>query len=109
MTLPTHIAAKCPVCKAPSTQLKLANHEHTWWVCKCGSLADLDASTTIDPFNPPKAFVAKRGMKTASKLRRNVHDGRLAAYLATITATNDLSAREALTIARNTHARYGSR
>jgi hypothetical protein len=96
------VTASCPKCgQRNATQLTADLANHAWWDCRrCGGLADLDRHPEIDPFDPPPALPSERRRK-ASRLRRAPKpDGRLFPMLDAITAANDISPREALTLAR---------
>lgn len=105
---PLHLSASCPGCRSPQTKLAADLAGHAWWCCaKCGSLADLDATPGLDPFDPPPGFRAKTGMRTKARLRRTTkRDGRLFALLAAVAEHNEVSEQEALGLARNTLQRY---
>jgi hypothetical protein len=105
---PLHLSASCPGCRSPQTKLAADLAGHAWWCCaKCGSLADLDATPGLDPFDPPPGFRRKTGMRTKGRLRLTTRrPGRLFALLAAVAEHNEVSEQEALGLARNTLQRY---
>jgi Zn finger protein HypA/HybF involved in hydrogenase expression len=98
--------ASCPNCGHAPTQLVKDKREDAWWHCpSCGPLANIDKHPEINPYAPPSNFTPDREMKTGGILPRK-KTGRLFKMLAGIHANNDLSAAEAVSIARNTIVRY---
>jgi hypothetical protein len=101
--------ANCPSCANHGTALAPDRAHHAWWVCKCGSLADLDRHPDLDPYRPGENFRPDRSMKTrtAKLARKPRRDGRLLAILTRVHAANQVSAQEALTLARATLVAHG--
>jgi hypothetical protein len=105
--------AYCPNCGHAPTELAKDRNEDAWWRCpNCGPLANIDAHPEVNPYEPSQDFRPDRSMKTGSLFRRkaNKRGGlRVLALLDSIHGANDVSAAEALTLARKTLITYGER
>lgn len=102
--------ASCPSCGHAPTEVKKDRQDNAWWHCpNCGSLANLDRTPEVNPYEPGQDFTPNRKMKVGVSIigSRNVKTGKLFTIMAKATEHNQLTPAEALTLARRTLISFG--
>lgn len=107
--------AKCPSCGTGATQIVRDSSDNAWWHCQnCGSLANVDANPSINPFAPPANFEPDRSFgekkKKRAAFRRKTEEPKPGKALkmihATLQTNPGLTVGQALTLVRNALAKY---
>lgn len=107
--------ARCPSCGTGATQLVRDGSDNAWWHCQnCGSLANVDANPSINPFSPPADFQPDRSFgedkKKRTAFRRKKIEQKpgkaLKMVQATLQTNPGLTVGQALTLVRNALAKY---
>lgn len=100
--------ARCPNCQHEPLTMRKDHKEDAWVTCpNCGPLYNQDRNLDVNPWNLPHELPAGKFKATSAKTSRVRKTGRVLPMFDSVVRSNPgLSAWEALTLVRQTVARY---